>query len=580
MGKKIASYGLDFMIRISEFFLVLIIIIDCNSIYRHAVDVTADLKKWCMVASSVMAFLLILFYVLKDRENFRCILEYKALFVISLLFCLEFNAFNSLEIIQADMGNQIQNYGEYFIGFFLIFMNLCVVLFRIYRKNGESFRLLFLIEKVIVFLTVVSLILWVGTCLLELWGKDSDVFVFWGGEHYYSNHLNLFVRRWWYVGDLKKNLSIFVEPPMFGLFLGFSLYTELFLKKKSNLGIVAILVLGLISCRAILAIVISLGAALFVLTEMLWKKKGAKLLIPVIWIAAFAGAVGLIIYKSIVGWGSFSVHVDDFVACFKCWKEYPIFGCGYDYLNPIFYYASDFRMDNLGMSNSAGVVLAEGGILLFIYYVIPFVLMMTGFFKGNRKLAYWSAGMFLFWVVVIFHARTFVFVLMALGYSMVDVETHLLNKKEGQKRIKCSLWIFKENQGEEGEGWFSKKILDLPDGMIVMMGAFLVFTALYGLLCGTWFSLRNVIVAILVLLAEVVVLVLNLKKKFSKREMTLFQIEFWMAYVLFGQPYRVLNDFMTRTNLRTQDVWWQFIAFVLVLYGVGMLVDDVKRNRF
>lgn len=582
MGKKVASASLDYLIRIMEFFMILVIIIDCNSIYRHAVDVTADLKKWCMVASNVAAFTLILLWILKDKSNFQCILEYRAMFFLSAVFCLEFNAMNSLEIIRADMNNLISNYGEYFIGYFLFFMNAMVILFRIYRKNQESFRLLWLLENVILFLAIVSLILWVGTCLLELWGKGSDVYVFWGGNHYYSNHLNLFVRRWWYEGDLKKNLGIFVEPPMYGLFLGFGLYTELFMKKKSNLGIVAIFVITLISCRAILALVISLGGILFLFTELFRKKKGAKVLIPTFWICAFLGAVALIIYKSKVGWGSFSVHVDDFVACFKCWKEYPIFGCGYDYSYPIYNYVSSFRLDNLGMSNSAGVVLAEGGILLFLYYVIPFALMMAAFFKGNRKLAYWAVGMFLFWVVVIFHARAFVFFLMALGYSMIDVETHLFNKKDDQKRIKASLWIFKENQGDE-EGWFQKKILNVPDGFLVMMGTILCLTVVYGLTCGTKFALRNTIAAVFVLIAEAVILFLNLKgKKFTKRENTLFQMEFWMIYVLFGQAYQVLNDFLTRARLRTQDVWWSFPLLVLVVYGIGLIVNDVmkKRNKF
>ncbi len=574
---------LEILIKTTEFFLLLVILLDCNSVYRAAIDLPIDAKEWGMTFSIGAAAVLIVLYLIKDRRNFQCIKDHATMFFLSFVFCMEFNALNSINVIQSDLrvtSSSPFGYGKYFTGYFLIFMNLMVILYRIYRKNGESFRLLYLLEKMVLFLAVISLAMWIGASLLKLWGQSNDVYVFWGGQHYYSNYLNLYVVRWWYHGDLTKNLGIFLEPPMYGLFLGFSLYVELFLKKKSNPSIVMILVAALISCRAILALLICMGAFLLLFLEWIHAKKCAKLVIPLVLIATALGGVLLVIYKMHVGWGSFATHIDDFVASFKCWLEYPILGCGYDYPYPIFNYISDFRAENLGLSNSAGVVLAEGGIILFCYYVIPFAVMMAGFFRGNRKLAYWSLGMFLFWVVVIFHARVFIFFLMALGYSAIDLKFHLKPTESEEKTSKSkatgelgrhmefSVWNFDENLSEDGR-FFGKMKLDLSSGFVTCMALAVAFIGFYGFFFVKNLSVPGRATCGILMAAEVGVLIWNLFQKRTKQENSWIQIEAWLILVFFGQPYQILSTFMKRTGMRIQDVWWLPIVTAVALYAFG-----------
>jgi len=123
---------------------------------------------------------------------------------------------------------------------------------------------------------------------------------------------------------------------------------------------VIIFILTLFSNRAVLALMLAMGALFFQYLEMSRGKKLAKVLTPIALVLLVVGGVTLILYKQRVGWGSFATHIDDFAAALKCWMKYPILGCGYDNEIPIKELMSEFRAHNQGLSNSAAVVLADG----------------------------------------------------------------------------------------------------------------------------------------------------------------------------------------------------------------------------
>ena len=562
---KKGNLGLELVIHIVEFVLVLIILLDCNSVYR-AVEMSVNPRELAMLLGNICAYILILLHIFKNKENVEVVLNYKYLFLVSLLFVLVFNALNV-----------VNSQGSCFFGYFLFFMNAMVVLFGIYRRNNESFKLLYLLEHIVLFIAITSTLLWFGSSVLGLWGMGEDVYVNWGGEYANTNYINLCIRRWGtnFSGDSTKNLGVFVEPPMFGLFLGFGLYTELFLKKKSNLLVVVTFLLAIVSNRATLAMMISLVALFFRFIEIIEDKRHAKLFIGTSLLVAVAGATVLVILKWNAGWEGFATHVDDFAAALKCWVHYPLLGCGYNTEAPIIEYMSEFRSSNQGLSNSAAVVLAEGGLALFTYYFIPFLLLASAFFKKNRKLAYWGLGMCFYWIVVIFHTRLLIFFVLALGYSMVSI------KKD--KKFRIEIDYYSENISKDKK-LFSKKLLDMPYGMIVMMGALLTFCSLLGILNyaflkDTPFSMANSIVSVIILVGEVAVLTLNLKHyNLTKFSNTLIQIFAWLIYMIVGQPYQVINYFLTTFGLRIQDAWWTSIIFVIILYIIGLLADTLVNK--
>ncbi len=575
----------DCIITFFEFLLILTIIIDCNSVYR-SIDMSLEFRVLTLETAILSGVVLIGLFVLKDRENIKVLLGYKYLFIFTTAFILIFNAFN------------VTNFSDpLFLAYVIVFFNVMLVLFGIYKRIGKAFHLLIFMEHIVLFLAVVSVFLWFGSSVLELWGRNPDLAVSWGGSYYDANYLNFCIRRWIYNADLTKNLGIFTEPPMFGLFLGFGLYTEMFLKKKSNPLIIIMFLIAIASNRATLAMMISLVALFFKFLEIIRDKKYAKLLISLSFAAVVIGVVVLFFYKKNTGWGSFSVHLDDFAAAIKCWLHYPIFGCGYNAEAPIREYMSEFRLNNQGLSNSAAVVLAEGGILLFTYYIIPFIIMISAYFRKNRRLAFWGIGMFFMFVVVIFHTRLLIFLFMALGYSMIEIKrkksaenaeklkkvsdkTVSSEETGGLKKGRFTFRIleYDENLAEDKK-LFNRKILDLPEGLIVMMGLVLLFLSVWGIVYRDKFSTANMYISIVIVLFEISVVVFELKnRKPDKTRSTVSQIAIWIVYLCIGQPYRVSDHFLTTCGLRIQDSWWKSIVLIIVLYGAGLIVDTIKKR--
>ncbi len=568
MTKKRYGSLLDWIICLVEFILVLVVVLDCNSVYRHWMGWKGDPKTYALWIANISAWLLVILYLIKDRSNIQCLKDYKYVFLISFVFVFEFNALNALKKVASG-----------YLGYFFFFMNAMVILYLIHRKCQDSFRLLFLMEYLVLFIAVASVILWFGSSVLELWGRNEDVRVWWGGKYFDANYLNLCIRRWVFDGDLKKNLGIFVEPPMYGLFLGFGLYTELFLKKRANPGIVGIFGLALFSCKATLAIMLSLLALFLVVVELIKDKKYSKIIIPATIALTIVGVLILFFHKMKTGWGSFATHIDDFIAALKCWTHYPILGCGYDCEVPIQEFMSDFRKDNLGLSNSAAVVLAEGGIILYIYYFLPFLFMMLAFFKKNRKLAYWAVGMFLFWVVVIFHTRLFIFFLLAFGYSMIELKIPFLDSKGKEKKISFD-FIFPMNNCSADGKIFGKFNLDLPWGFIFTMHFVLGCTAIYGIICHKLFPIMSLITSIVVLLIQIIMAFFGMNKKIiTKTQNMIILFSEWLTFMICGHLYKVLDSLFSAFKLHIQDCGWSFLLTATILYSVGIVINMYSKQK-
>lgn len=568
------NVALDALICFLEFTLMLLVLIDCNSIFRVDTAILIDFEKWTLTGANLNALILIAAHLMRDSSKIDCIKRHVPLFLVLFLFTFEFGALNA-----------VQHHAKGYYGYFLFFVNLMIVLFRFYQKDGQAFHLMIVLEHMVLFLAAVSFLLWIGACVLELWGRNADIPVNWGGFYSNSNYLNLCIRRFYLASDIKKNLGIFIEPPMYGLFLGYAFYTELFLKKKSNPMILAVLLLTLFSNRAVLALLLCMGAVFFKYLEVSEGKKYAKLLTPLLILTGMVAATALILYKRKVGFGSFATHIDDFAASLKCWTHYPILGCGFNTDAPIKEFMSEFRKHNQGLSNSAAVVLAEGGIVLFTYYLTPFLIMMLAFFRKNKKLAYWGIGMCLFWVVVIFHVRLFIFFLLAFGFSMLELQVSLKGELEGKRRIRLSVNHPCENcREEEAPGdwnsFFGREMINLPRGFVFVMAVVLVFLAIDGLLEHRYFSTRNTAVSAVLLAGEAILWIAWLKnEKITWRQQGILQLGGWFLYMLLGQPYQVIDHFYTVAGLHIQTCWWKPIVAAIILIAVGILSEKVLPEK-
>jgi hypothetical protein len=431
-------------------------------------------------------------------------------------------------------------------------------------------------------------------------GENSDVTVNWGSTYDNTNYLNLYFRRYVVASDVNKNLGLFVEPPMYGVFLNFGLYTELFLKKKTNPLIIVVFAAGLISCRAILALMIALIAVGFKLLELIAGKWYAKYVVITGFVVIAAGISFLMIFKLNNESNSLATHIDDVAAPVKCWLNNNIFwGTGYNREGPIQKYMSSFRENNLGLSNSIAVVLAEGGLVLFTYYLIPFIVLAIQFFKKNKRLAYWGLGMFLVYSLVIIHTNLIIFLFLAFGYSLLDLQLDFGKKGKRGLHISLKLLTPEDNiQSENAEKSEKTELFAAPSGVLMVFAFIPVFMSFYSVIVEKNTDGGSVF-AIIVTLCLTAIMLMDCLGKFPvlfpkvgiRTRITVLETAIWAVYLLLGHMYRSLNFFLERNNLLLQQSQWNFVRLVVVLYavavgmqmlfaaGTGCKTDIVKQER-
>jgi hypothetical protein len=303
--------------------------------------------------------------------------------------------------------------------------------------------------------------------------------------------------------------------------------------------------------------------------EFIEGKKYASPAAAAVLIVVAVIVIFLFVYKKNTGYGSLALHIDDFVACVKCWLHNNlVWGIGLGNDKPVEQYMSPFRSDNLGLSNSVGIVLAEGGIVLSVYYLLPFVILALQFFKGSKKLACWGIGMFCVYAVVIIFQSLFIFFLMAFGYSMLDIDRKGIRLLIPQDNIS----VMEGNAGKSGfyDRYFTRKLLDIPEGLLAVLAVIPVFTAVYSVFVEKKISPGSVMAMAVIVLLFMLTYAGEKKGMISEKKtwLTLCELVIWGVYLLFGHMYRTLDDILGRYNMLLQQSQWRFVIFVIITYAV------------
>ena len=135
------------------------------------------------------------------------------------------------------------------------------------------------------------------------------------------------------------------------------------------------------------------------------------LLIPVI----FEVSINLVNEK--MKSSSYSLRKDDFNACIEAWKNNKIFGIGIGNEEEIEKYMNKLRKKNTGLSNSIMAVLAEGGIILFIFYFLgPLINIIKGLACKNFKLISINFIILSLFVFYIFQFTPIAMLILAYSY--------------------------------------------------------------------------------------------------------------------------------------------------------------------
>jgi len=240
-----------------------------------------------------------------------------------------------------------------------------------------------------------------------------------------------------------RNTALFVEGPMLTFVGCMALYYELFLRVKG--------VRKTVTVSIILAVASSLSTTgLLLITVMLYlrfydrikKNKFIKFVcLPVVIVLLIYFGVYVIQDKFVSNAYSASVRSDDILATLKCFVSNPINGIGYNNLRDIDPFRL-YRRTDAGLSTGLGGILAYGGLLWGIWYIVPVILAVKKYISNPKYRN--SLGFIFFYIVLltvtVVQSRVLCTVCMTMSWiitmepkiaeeQLVEVKEHKVQRK-------------------------------------------------------------------------------------------------------------------------------------------------------
>lgn len=201
-----------------------------------------------------------------------------------------------------------------------------------------------------------------------------------GTNYYYLSFINNWQKIDIFGFTIVRNIGIFMEAPGYAVILQYAFWWELFGKNRINKKRIVILLITIFTTFSAKAYISSAFIIIMYLysgqttLSKLWKKIRGVLLPLLICLLVVSSFLMLRMRNISLNGGdsSFAIRISDYIAAFKAWKDFPVFGCGFYNLEKVYTYYPSFR--NSGAS-TAGImnVLAYGGVYMAIFYITPFV---------------------------------------------------------------------------------------------------------------------------------------------------------------------------------------------------------------
>ena len=369
---------------IIDVILMFLLIISTNSIYVNIED-SYNFSKYITILIFI-SFLCKILLVNITRRLFNNILfslavYYSVVILISIINITEFTLNNIL---------------YYFINFPL----LVVILILINEQNQLKEWLIYYIN-ITILLSVVSLFFWILGSNLNIISSTDYLINKWSDGGVAVSYYNIYfeTQRIAIMDNvIIRNSGIFAEAPMWNLILSIALMIQTLFLGRNNYK-TFILVLTILSTVSTTGIyVIGLIIAYKIIFEVSgWKKYIALTLVPILLL------VLSFVWENKSETASASIRFDDFYAGIKAWSDSIFFGSGFSSgLRVIESYMDTTIRANLGYSNSLFLILAQGGITLFILYLLPMILIFV-----KRKYSY-DIKFFIILLIVIFSTTIFV----------------------------------------------------------------------------------------------------------------------------------------------------------------------------
>lgn len=350
---------------ILQYLLAFFIILDSRSVYSHFVD--RNLGKIFTISMILIALaIFFLNYNYKIKKRGLIFLGFYVMYIMLFVFI------------------NVKDYQMSFLNIFLLLFPLLFLIFCVYsKKNIENFfkayvNIMFVIASIsLIFFCLGSLTNILSTNITKVidWGKNTTI------NGYFYLHFN--AQTTVVFGQtMLRNTSIFVEGPMFALHLMFAMSLSLFFKKKIINKYSIIFGISILSALSVTGLVFYLFL-LFYKYTFFNKGKIKIIILPILFVIMLT--IGIIFLNDKHGSNSYNIRNDDYIAGFKAFEDNPMFGSGYLNNSEVVKYMSDYRMYNIGLSNSFIIVLVQGGVYLVIFYLSPLLLGLRNLIWAKQK---------------------------------------------------------------------------------------------------------------------------------------------------------------------------------------------------
>lgn len=388
---------------IVDFILMFFLIISTNSILINIEDgYNFDMYIILLIFLSLLCKIT-LFDISRKVFNSILILLSSYYFVIILIFVINFSS------------TSIRNMTYYFI-----ILPIIMVIIILLRDANQLKRWLINFVNITVILALVSLVFWVLGSNLKIISSTDYFINRWSDGGIAVSYYNIYFETQYievFGNIIIRNSGIFAEAPMWNLVLSLALiFQRTFLEKnKYKFFILVITIISTVSTTGIYIIGLIFLYKIIFEISLGWKKYITLALIPILIL------VLSIVWENKVDTSSADVRFDDYHAGIKAWLDNIFFGSGFSNgLKVIESYMDTTIRANLGYSNSIFVVLAQGGLILFILYFFPMMIILL-----NRKYSY-NIRFFVLLIIVILgttiFANTYIFALIVgLIYSIVFI---------------------------------------------------------------------------------------------------------------------------------------------------------------
>lgn len=382
--------------------LMFFLIINTNSIYVNIED-GYSFKEYITILIVVSFLCKIILYRI-SREMFNKILILLGVYysIIIMISTINFSKFS------------INNVLYYFMSFPLI---LVILILSNEQNQLKDWLIKFI--NITILLSIVSLFFWVLGSNLNIISPTDYLINKWSDGGVAVSYYNIYFetqRISVMDNTIIRNSGIFAEAPMWNLILSIAIMIQTLFFGRNNYKtfILVLTILSTISTTGIY--IIGLIIAYKIIFEVSgWKKYISLTLIPV-----------LLIVLSIVWQGksetaSTSIRFDDYRAGIQAWLDNIVLGSGFSNgLKIIESHMDTTIRPNLGYSNSLFVILAQGGIVLFILYFLPILIIMI-----KNQYSY-NIKFFVLLLIIIFSTTifldTYIFsFIIGLMYSIVLV---------------------------------------------------------------------------------------------------------------------------------------------------------------